>query len=864
MHNPDPLCCERCRLGLGSIGARARRFAKVLSISALVPCGLLAQQTHIAQADRIAGRLDPNQLAAIKGNIHPQARPENDRGPVSPNVELDYITLHLKPTPAQQADLDQFLTQLQDQASPNHYKWLTPEQYAGRFGASPADIAQIVSWLESQGLTVIRPARGRNFVVFKGMAAQVEAALHVEIHKFLVDGEMHYANVTEPSVPAAIRSFTIGFFGLDDFKLKPPAQDLKPAYNYQNQHVLGPADLWVIYDTLPFYGSSVNVTGTGMKLAVAGQSNVNLSDMAAYQAYFGLPSNPPVRLLIPGGTEPGITGDQTEADLDLEMTNAIAPNAEIVFVYASNVQNSANYAIDASVAPVLSYSYAACEVAQTNTAVTATQTMAQQASAEGITWLASSGDVGAAACDSGVAVASKGISVMLPASIPEVTGVGGTTFAETATGTFWASVNGGFGYSALSYIPETGWNDTSEVGHLAASGGGMSVFFPKPVWQTGPGILGLNVRFVPDVALSSSPQHDPYFLISNGTNSLNGGTSAATPVFAGMLLLMNQYLGTNGLGNINPGLYQLASNPVNVCTTNNPTLACVFHDIQTGTNIVPCVAGTGGCVNGVLGYSAGPGYDMVTGLGSIDAANLTLAWQAANQPTVTQILNGASFADSGLSPGLIFSVKGSGLGPAIGQSLALDANGNIATTLAGVKLLVNGTPAPLLYVSANQINAVAPYEIANMVGQHASVQAFNNGVPSSSISDAVVTVAPAMFNLGNNQAAVINQDGTVNGAGNPAARGTYISIYATGEGQTIPAGIDGFVPASASVLSSPIGKVTVFFNQFSAQVLYGGTASFDGFFQVNAVVPGSLSPGSVPITLTVGGVASPTLNVYVK
>ena len=209
-------------------------------------------------------------------------------------------------------------------------------------------------------------------------------------------------------------------------------------------------------------------------------------------------------------------------------------------------------------------------------------------------------------------------------------------------------------------------------------------------------------------------------------------------------------------------------------------------------------------------------------------------------------------------------MKGSGLGPAIGQSLALDANGNIATTLAGVKLLVNGTPAPLLYVSANQINAVAPYEIANMVGQHASVQAFNNGVPSSSISDAVVTVAPAMFNLGNNQAAVINQDGTVNGAGNPAARGTYISIYATGEGQTIPAGIDGFVPASASVLSSPIGKVTVFFNQFSAQVLYGGTASFDGFFQVNAVVPGSLSPGSVPITLTVGGVASPTLNVYVK
>src|SRR5580658_8304656 len=368
-----------------------------IMVGLLLPFGLFGQR----QADRITGPLDPSHLAAIKGNIHPKARPENDRGPVSPDLILDYITLHLKPTPAQQADLDRLLTQLQDPASPNHYKWLTPEQYADRFGSSPADIAQITGWLESQGLTVIRTARGRNFVVFKGSAAQVQTALHVEIHKFLVDGETHYSNVAEPSVPAAIHPFTFGFFGLDDFKLKPSAHDVKPLYNYQNQHVLGPADLWVIYDTVPFYSSSVNVTGTGMKLAVAGQSNINLSDMEAYQAYFGLPTNPPVKLLIPGGTDPGITGDEAEADLDLEMTNAMAPNADIVFVYASNVQNSANYAIDAAVAPVLSYSFSACELVQTSTAVAATQTMAQQASAEGITWLASSGDIGAAGCDAG-------------------------------------------------------------------------------------------------------------------------------------------------------------------------------------------------------------------------------------------------------------------------------------------------------------------------------------------------------------------------------------------------------------------------------------------------------------------------------
>jgi pseudomonalisin len=156
----------------------------VFSIGLLFPFCLLAQQ------DRIAGRLDPAKLAVVKGSVHPKARPENDRGPVSPSLELPYITLSLKPTPGQQADLDRLLAEQQDPASPNHRKWLTPEQYADRFGASRSDIAQIVQWLESQGLTVVSTARGRNFVVFKGTAGQVEAALHVEIHNFLVDGEM--------------------------------------------------------------------------------------------------------------------------------------------------------------------------------------------------------------------------------------------------------------------------------------------------------------------------------------------------------------------------------------------------------------------------------------------------------------------------------------------------------------------------------------------------------------------------------------------------------------------------------------------------------------------------------------------------
>jgi uncharacterized protein (TIGR03437 family) len=146
------------------------------------------------------------------------------------------------------------------------------------------------------------------------------------------------------------------------------------------------------------------------------------------------------------------------------------------------------------------------------------------------------------------------------------------------------------------------------------------------------------------------------------------------------------------------------------------------------------------------------------------------------------------------------------------------------------------------------------------------VQLVNSGVPGATISDLVVNTAPAMFNLGNNQAAIINQDGTVNAANNPAARGTIISIYATGEGQTNPPGKDGFLPTSASNLSRPLAGVAVSFanGAFQGTVDYAGTASFDGFFQVNVVVPGGLNPGPAPITLNVGGISSPTLNIYVK
>ena len=299
---------------------------------------------------------------------------------------------------------------------------------------------------------------------------------------------------------------------------------------------------------------------------------------------------------------------------------------------------------------------------------------------------------------------------------------------------------------------------------------------------------------------------------------------------------------------------------VSVFPTNRTTSWLVVYPLSgSGPGKVTISASGSGLANGL--------YLATLVVQSVDtlpqSQNVSLSF-VVGQPALSQIFNAASFVDSGLSPGLIFTVTGTGLGPSIPQTLELNSNGAIAGDLSGVQLLVNGTPAPILYSSATQINAVAPYEIANKVGQRVNVQVIDNGISGPAISDLVVSTAPAMFNLGNNQAAVINEDGSVNGSTNPAARGSYISIYATGEGQTTPAGIDGFIPATAAALAHPNGAVSVSMGQLPAEVLYAGTASFDGFFQVNAVIPTALSPGAVPITLTVGGVASPTLNIFVK
>ena len=294
----------------------------------------------------------------------------------------------------------------------------------------------------------------------------------------------------------------------------------------------------------------------------------------------------------------------------------------------SDVMDAVQYIIDQNLAPVLSLSYGLCEPLTLRSDLLTMQSWARQANAQGMTWINASGDSGGADCVSGKSTSGAGLAVDSPADVPEVTGVGGTTFLE-GSGQYWNSTNNASGGSATAYIPETVWND-STPGDPGAGGGGASTIFAQPAWQTGLGVPNNSARNVPDIALAASPDHDGYLVYNAGQLSVFGGTSAGTPAFAGIVALLNQYLvatgaqATAGAGNINPRLYALAQ-----------AGRGAFHDVTSGDNIVNVTCGvrTRNCVAGSYGYSAGQGYDQASGLGSIDAYNRVTAWNPAGTAT---------------------------------------------------------------------------------------------------------------------------------------------------------------------------------------------------------------------------------------
>ncbi|HVI11100.1 MAG TPA: S53 family peptidase [Candidatus Binatia bacterium] len=564
--------------------------------------------------DRITIFIDDDQRITLRGNTHPLASANYDAGTVRSDFPMERMILTLLPDPAQQESLNQLLESQNAPESPFFHQWLTPREFGERFGLSEGDLAQIAAWLEGHGFEIEEVTAGRRAIVFSGTAGQVQEAFHTSIHTYVVGEEYHHANAKDPEIPAALAQVVGGVVSLHDFYSQATLSSVRkvaPNFTSGSSHYLAPSDFATIYDLGPAYQQGN--TGSGQAVAIVARSNIRLADVEQFRSFFSLPVNNPQ--IIVNGPDPGIydSGEETEADLDVEWAGAVAKAATIDFVASRSTNStdgvnlSAQYIVNHNLAPVMSTSFGLCEKFLGSAGNGFWNSLWQQAAAEGITVFVSSGDNGAAGCDSSSASkAANGLGVNGMCSPPYSTCVGGTEFSDTANpALYWSPANSGSQGSALSYIPEVAWNESGYG--LWASGGGASSVYAKPAWQSGTGVPADGHRDVPDVALNSAA-HDGYLIIQEGGMYVVGGTSAATPSFAGLMALVDENAAARQ-GNANATLYPLA-------TRQGAGGAAVFHDVTSGNNSVP----------GQNGFKAGAGYDPVTGLGSVDGSVLVAHW----------------------------------------------------------------------------------------------------------------------------------------------------------------------------------------------------------------------------------------------
>jgi uncharacterized protein (TIGR03437 family) len=292
----------------------------------------------------------------------------------------------------------------------------------------------------------------------------------------------------------------------------------------------------------------------------------------------------------------------------------------------------------------------------------------------------------------------------------------------------------------------------------------------------------------------------------------------------------------------------------------------MFHDVVNNNNIVPCNLGSPDCLIGSFGYNAGVGYDPATGLGSVDANNLVTSWAAALgsgvAPVISSVANAASYVAGVVSPGEMVVISGTSLGPSPLGGIALTSSGLVSTQYSAnaiVSVQFNGVAAPLVYTSSTAIAAIVPYELT---GSSAQVTVTYQGKTSAPVTVSVAAAVPGVFTAnasGGGQAAAVNyQAHTSNSAASPAAQGSTIILYATGEGQTSPAGVDG--KPAAVPLPAPLLPVSVTIGGVQAVVQYAGGAYGEvaGVLQLNVVVPSTVSGSALPIVVHIGNAASQT------
>src|SRR5581483_1293916 len=492
-------------------------------------------------------------------------------------------------------------------------------------GPTDQDMQVVTDWLQLHGFQINRVAHGRTVIEFSGSESQVEEAFHTAVHKYLVSGEEHWANASDPQIPAALAPAVVGVWSLHNFYKKshvhysaaPVAfkQGPRGQITFQNPpgpdiHALGPQDYAAIYNINPLYQSGIN--GQGKTIAVVGRSQIDMNDLFSFFSIFGL--NPFVTIVNDGPPPQSFDGggEQMEATLDATWSAAIAPGATVDFVLSAStnttdgVDLSELYIVDNNVGNIMTESFGTCEAFYTAGEAQGFSQLAEQAAAEGITYLVSTGDTGSAGCDfQAESVAQGPVSVNVLASTPYTVAVGGTMFNEGGNQSKYWNPDPTSIETALSYIPEDVWNEScttaqcgSDNANILAGGGGGSAVFPKPSWQSPTLWPTLSIpndgfRDIPDVSLTAA-SHDPYLLCVFESCSQDFiyfvyGTSASAPSFAGIMALIDQKL-NGSQGQVDYTLYSLASKEtLSQCNGSESSTSsnCVFNDVTVGNNAVP-------------------------------------------------------------------------------------------------------------------------------------------------------------------------------------------------------------------------------------------------------------------------------------
>jgi subtilase family serine protease len=780
---------------------------------------------------------------------------------------MERIQLQLSSSPEQQAALEQLLAGQQDSAVPHFQEWLTPEQFGERFGPAQQDLDAVVGWLEDNGFHVDEIGRGRRTLEFSGTASQVERAFHTQMRQYEVDGVRHVANATDLAIPEALEPVIGGVAGLHDFRHQPMHQVLgqapAPATALSGgARGLSPYDFAAIYNVNPLWNT--NFDGAGQSVAIAGRTNIKLTDVATFRSTFGLPGNNTQVIL--NGRDPGIVsaGEEMEADLDVEWSGGVAKGATIKFVVSAStnasdgVDLSNQYIVNNNLAAVMSVSFGACEAAM-GSGNQFYNALWQQAAAQGISVFISSGDSGSAGCDNpgSRTPASHGFGVNGLASTPYNVAVGGTQFADTATpNTYWNTGNDSHNASAKGYIPETAWNESSYTtanatsNNLYAGSGGVSAVYSTPVWQTGAGVpagdpaaSSQHHRYLPDVSLTAAG-HDGYLVYREGGLYLVGGTSASSPAFAGLMAIVNQYTGGRN-GNPNTRFYSLA--------TQVPS---AYHDVTTGSIAVPCAGGSAGCstaaptsnVGHMNGYSAAAGYDLATGLGSVNAFTLAYNW-GARPPT-------AGPAIGSLGPNPMTGSTGA-------QPLTITGSGFLSGATVTASYTGFSGKLSVTSLSATQIQAVIntgttartwSITVANPTGPASNAASLSVVAPPAPPVAGSVTPNPLTGSTAN-QIITINGSGFVNGTGLKVLVG-----YSGGPTTTLSGGQIAFVSSTQLLALINVGTTA---RTWTVQVVNpNGLASGNASLPVVAppvppaiasLTPNPMTRSAAAQTLTING-----------